>query len=122
MAIKLILAIFFILTSTLVNAQGLTYQLIDKELLLTPKLIKQVQLDANNPKVLKLSLTEQGLKEFNQLIHNSYDKKLNIIFNGEVVSLAVSIKITELASPTFYLTTDNEQLAIAILRYFTPNQ
>lgn len=118
MATKLLLSIMLTFAIFSVKAQGLTYQVVEKELLLTPNLVKQIEMDAKNPNILRLSLTEEGLKEFNTLILNSYDKKLNVIFNGKVISLSMPIKMFELSNPTFYLSTDDKESATEIFNYF----
>ena len=108
-----------LLFSLCVNANSLLYQIVEKEFSLTPDLISTIQKSPkNNPNSIYITLTDEGADNFNKFILNSYDKGLNVIFNGEVVTLSIPIKTYEMPK-SFMLNTKDKQTTDKIFNYLT---
>ncbi len=111
---KIILLAFTLLLPLQLSADGLTFQVVEKDFSLTPNLVATIQKSDKNPHTLYITFTKDGLNKFNQFIENSVDKKLNIVFNDKVISLAV-IKTTEFPI-SFYLNAKDQQTTDEILK------
>lgn len=119
MVYKSIIFLYALLFSLCANANGLLYQVVEKEFSLTPDLINTIQKNPkNNPNAIFITLTDKGADNFNKLFLNSYDKGLNVIFNGGIITLSIPIKTHEMPK-SFILNTKDKKTTDEVFNYLT---
>ena len=106
--------------SMIIQADGLVYQVVDSELTITPDMVANAEL-IETPRVLKITLTEQGLENLNALIRDGYGKTLNVIFDGQPVALSLPIRVQAFSSPIIHLSAPTPGTLENISRYLGGN-
>jgi len=99
-----------------IQADGLVYQVVDTELAITPDMVASAEL-MEAPRVLKITLTEQGLGNLNALMRDGYGKTLNVIFDGQPVALSLPIRVQAFSSPIIHLSAPAHETLEMISRY-----
>lgn len=99
-----------------IQADGLVYQVVDTELAITPDMVASAEL-MEAPRVLKITLTEQGLGNLNALMRDGYGKTLNVIFDGQPVALSLPIRVQTFSSPIIHLSAPAHETLEMISRY-----